>query len=248
LIVINHTDLPDGAAAVVVRGPLDGSTCRDFEKYIDTLVEKLIVYLIIDASGISYLSSAGIGALVYVQQKIKARNGFFVLCSVSDEIHSLYEILGFNKLFTIANDRAEALDIMTRYKGLSQQGAGQSQSPEPESSINKKEPNAENFGESYVLECGNCKSLVRVRSYGLYMCPNCQTEFSFHDDTSPAPSRTRTRPGVEFTEPFIVECALCKTLIRASSSGSFKCPSCDASFKISEDQTVSFNPGQNEIN
>ena len=130
-VVINHAEILDNKVAVVeIDGPLDSHTSPDFEEYINQILAKSILFILFDAGKMTYVSSEGIGLLLFLQRKISEANGFFVLFNLSGEILTLYRLLGFDKVFRIAESRADALQIMDRQMELRESGAPEAPGPE----------------------------------------------------------------------------------------------------------------------
>ncbi|QDU61796.1 STAS domain protein [Planctomycetes bacterium Pan216] len=64
---------------------------------------------LIDFRGVTYLSSAGVGVLVNVQERLHRRNGKMHLCRVGDEIEPVFSVPGFDQRFPIFPDRQSAI-------------------------------------------------------------------------------------------------------------------------------------------
>jgi len=258
-VVINHAEILDNRVAVVdIEGPLDSYTSPDFEDYINQLLGKSIVFILFDAGRMEYVSSEGIGLLLFLQRKISEANGFFVIFNLSNEIMTLYRLLGFDKVFRIADSRADALQIMDRQMELREKGITEELEPGPAPAAVKPAPEeepaapapapevapapkpaeapAESPEGGMVIECRNCKSPNRVYHDGDYICPHCNTEFSVMGrETMKSPSS----PASDFSS-LIVECKKCRSLIIVKKSGSYQCPDCSARFSVGDDQTVVF--------
>lgn len=253
-MVIKHTEIQDKRAAVVeVEGPLDSYTSPDFEDYINQLLDKNILFILFDGGKMDYVSSEGIGLFLFLQKKISEANGFFVMFNVSDEAMTLYRLLGFDKVFRIAESRADALQIMDRQMELRERGVTEepqpvaaapvaAQAPPPPAAPETKEKTVKvpqtDLGSS-VVECTGCRSLIRVYHDGSYLCPFCNVEITVMNRDA---ARQAARPASE-AEGFgalVVECAKCRSLIRIRKAGTYQCPDCRAKFMVSGDQTVSF--------
>lgn len=258
-MVINHTEILDNRAAVVdIEGPLDSYTSPDFEDYVNQLLAKSIVFILFDAGRMEYVSSEGIGLLLFLQRKISEANGFFVIFNLSGEIMTLYRLLGFDKVFRIADSRADALQIMDRQMELRDRGITEEAEPEP-ARVAEKRPAAEKAAPSpaapdvepapkpaeasaeaaaggMVVECRTCKSLNRVHHDGDYICPYCNTEFSVIGRET---AKSAAAPAADFGS-LIVECKKCRSLIMVKKSGSYQCPDCGARFSVGADQTIAF--------
>ena len=198
MIFIDHKDEADGKITLVeIKGELDSSTSTDFEEHVNQLLAKKKIYIILNAEKLDYISSGGIGVILYLQKKILSLRGFFIICNISEEISALYSILGFDKIIKIAKTKDEALDIMEKQINMMQsEGFGaHDRSIEPELpgsnpdlkrahvGLETGEPDGETvFPQPLILECSNCKGLIRLKRSGTYICPDCKTEFVVEPD------------------------------------------------------------------
>ncbi len=250
-MVINHVEILDNKVAVVeIDGPLDSHTSPGFEEYINQILAKNILFILFDAGKMTYVSSEGIGLLLFLQRKISEVNGFFVLFNLSAEILTLYRLLGFDKVFRIAESRSDALQIIDRQMELRESGTDEDTGPEamqaPDEEPGRTEPSAEQRDEPEpgVVKCDNCGVPLRVEPGSDYICPNCNTEFSMMQrGTGSGGGEPVTAPPVESPDfgSLIVECVRCKSLIRIKRPGAFRCPDCSTKFFVGDDQTIAFD-------
>lgn len=203
MFLINHTEtVKDKIIVVEVNGPLNSETGAGFESYIDQIIGEKKLLIIIDAEKLEFVSSAGIGAFIYSQKKIISNNGFMIICNLSDEISSLFKLLGFDKIFKIAGSKDEAIDIMDKQLELRSDDINDKSSIQPQgvdldddvdievksdySGNSEITLNGENdaleFGSPIILECAECKSIIRIKRAGSYICPDCKTDFSVDQD------------------------------------------------------------------
>ena len=249
-MIISHSEILDSRVAVVeIDGPLESRTSQDFEDYINRLLAKSILFILFDAKKMEYVSSEGIGLLLLLQKKISAANGFFVLFNPVPEITTLFGLLGFDKVFRMAESRAEALQIMDRQIELRERGEAvgpEAAAPEPEPAAPAEiaEPSPEIAAaagpRAMIVECSGCRARIRVYSDGDYLCPHCKTGFSV---TSRDAAQSVEIPAVRPTggpASLVVECARCKSLMRIVKSGTYRCPDCDAPFTVTDDLSVKF--------
>jgi len=202
MFFINHTDIGEGSAAIIeVEGPLNSDSTPDFDDYISKLTDNNIIYLLLDMKNLNFISSEGIGATLMIQKIINEKNGLAVFFNLNYEIASLFKLLGFDSVFTIASDRADALHILDKHMELFPPGTEFRNSenikikPEPSSreesieqeielldseSLTEIKENETNF-ESFVIECIKCRSLIRIKESGEQLCPYCNAEFSVTD-------------------------------------------------------------------
>jgi anti-sigma B factor antagonist len=65
--------------------------------------------LLLDFANVDHLSSAALGMLIDVNNRLKLRNGQLRLANIRPQIMEVFVITKLNKLFRIAATRAEAL-------------------------------------------------------------------------------------------------------------------------------------------
>lgn len=206
MIYIDHNEQYDGKITVVTLGGyLDSDTAPDFDDYIDELIRKNRKAIVCNASGLEYVSSQGIGSMVYAHRKIAEARGMLVLCNLKNEIRILYGMLGFDTVLNIEDSldgalgkAARNLDIgMVSDVAPDHEGGGDIQvqiieeheeSPPAMNLIAeggtaaKKVPANGLFESPLVVECASCGGLIRVPGDGSYICPECHTEFSVDAD------------------------------------------------------------------
>lgn len=66
--------------------------------------------IILDFSNVEYLSSAALGKLITMDQKVRAAQGKLRLCCICPEIYEVFTITRLNKLFSIHDTQEQALD------------------------------------------------------------------------------------------------------------------------------------------
>lgn len=95
-----------------LTGYIDANTVLDFEKAAQSSIDKGIHNIILDLNGLTYISSAGIGAIMGLMRKLTQNNGRLVLLNLPVKIFNILDGLGFTKIFPIANNEAEALTLV----------------------------------------------------------------------------------------------------------------------------------------
>ncbi|NUP90830.1 MAG: STAS domain-containing protein [Candidatus Sumerlaeia bacterium] len=101
----------DSAAGVVVvglSGYLDAHTVADFDKHTDDLLGAGTNKIVLDLQGLSYISSAGIGALMGLSQRLKKHGGDLVLLQPTAKVYKILDLLGFTRIFHLCTSEDEA--------------------------------------------------------------------------------------------------------------------------------------------
>ena len=98
MLNINKT-LEDKRLTVALEGRLDTTTSPELEK---SLKENLpdLTELVIDLSGLEYISSAGLRVLLSAQ-KVMMKQGSMKVTHVSETVMEIFEVTGFVDILTI---------------------------------------------------------------------------------------------------------------------------------------------------
>lgn len=104
-------------------GRLDTETSADFELAAHDLTAAGERRFIVDLSGISYVSSAGLRVLLSLAKQMSSGGGELRLCGLAPSVRQVFDLSGFSKLFTIASDVNSA---------LGEKSGGSTAAPSPE--------------------------------------------------------------------------------------------------------------------
>ena len=103
----------DGALIAKPEGRVDGINASDFEKALRDAIDEEGGPLIVDLEKLTYISSAGLRAILLIAKLLAQRNASFGLCSLSDPIREVFEISGFDKIVNIHASRSDALGAIS---------------------------------------------------------------------------------------------------------------------------------------
>jgi anti-sigma B factor antagonist len=89
---------------------LDEGNITDIGATLGSLIDEVgQPKLLLDFATVDHLSSAALGMLINVNNKIKQKNGQLRLANIKPQIFEVFVITKLNKLFRILPNRAEAL-------------------------------------------------------------------------------------------------------------------------------------------
>jgi anti-anti-sigma factor len=94
---------------VSIEGRLDTTNYIDLEKRLTDHIDNRNEKILIDCSGMDYISSSGLRILLMALKKITLLKGRFILCCLQKNIQEIFEISGFTSIFEILPTREEAL-------------------------------------------------------------------------------------------------------------------------------------------
>jgi anti-sigma B factor antagonist len=93
----------DSFALLEVNGRVDSENAENLKNYLVEL-GKREQQILIDCSALDYISSTGLGALLMLLKLIQKKGGVLRLFGLSPRIAEVFEISGFDKLFSIFLD------------------------------------------------------------------------------------------------------------------------------------------------
>lgn len=94
---------------LAIDGRLDTTNYSDLEHHLTSLTEKKEYRILVNLEKMEYISSSGLRIFLMFLKRIKAADGRFMLCGMSDDIKEIFEISGFINIFEIFNTREQAL-------------------------------------------------------------------------------------------------------------------------------------------
>lgn len=92
-------------------GDVDLSCSPRLRHAIAVAQEKSPIRLIIDLDEVPYMDSSGVATLVEAMQIARRNRTKLVLCSMKEKVRAIFEIARLDMVFTIADDREEALGL-----------------------------------------------------------------------------------------------------------------------------------------
>lgn len=94
----------------VDRRILDASNIEELGDELFGLVENDgLKYLLLNFTGVEFLSSAALNKLIILDKKVKSNGGKLVLCDLRQEIKEVFAITRLDQLFTISDSEQSAL-------------------------------------------------------------------------------------------------------------------------------------------
>jgi anti-sigma B factor antagonist len=105
---VDRRDL-EGIVLLYPRGFVNAHTVRLFESEIQKAMDDRRYRIVVSGSGLQYIASAGLGALMGSIEEIRANGGDIRLADLNETVRNIFEILGFNHLYRIFPSEMEAV-------------------------------------------------------------------------------------------------------------------------------------------
>ncbi len=106
------TENDNGTLIAKAGGRIDGANAADFANALQEAVGGSEAAIVLDCEELSYISSAGLRAILGVVKDLNRRAVKFAMCSLSDPIREVFRISGFDKIVTIHSDRGGAVSAV----------------------------------------------------------------------------------------------------------------------------------------
>ncbi len=108
---LHETEHPR-AAVFHVKGRIDAATSPELERKVLLGLDRGVRYLVMDFSDLEYINSAGLRILVMSYQRLHPRGGQVMVCGVRDYIAEIFDISGYNRIFTMYSDIRQAMQTL----------------------------------------------------------------------------------------------------------------------------------------
>ena len=93
-----------------VQGRVDSSTAPQLEQELKKIMDDGHFKIVIDMSGVEFMSSAGLRVLINVQKTCKRYNrGELLLAALQENVYSALDLAGFTTLFQVFEDVVTAV-------------------------------------------------------------------------------------------------------------------------------------------
>ena len=99
----------DGVVVVSPVGRVDSTTSARLDQHLLALTGAGESRLVVDLSGVDYISSAGLRVMLALAKRAKDQKGRVALFAMSDSVRQVFELAGFLPLFTVTSTRDDAV-------------------------------------------------------------------------------------------------------------------------------------------
>jgi anti-sigma B factor antagonist len=94
---------------VTLAGRVDSNSASQLDSTLKSLLENGRYKIVLELSGVSYLSSAGLRAMVSAVRESKKHRGDVRLANVSGRVAEVLNLAGLNAIFQVYEDKTSAV-------------------------------------------------------------------------------------------------------------------------------------------
>jgi anti-sigma B factor antagonist len=105
----NHT------TTISLHGYLDAHTAPVLEEAIERTILAGCSRIVVDFTNLDYISSAGLGVFMIFIERLRSDGGDIKLAAMRPSVFTVFDLLGFPVLFTIADSAEQAINAFPAY-------------------------------------------------------------------------------------------------------------------------------------
>lgn len=95
-----------------LAGRIDTTNSDELQNTLDAEIPAEEQALILDFEQVSYISSSGLRVVLRMAKRFKDEGKRFAICSLTDSVHSIMTMSGFDQIVSIAESQAEAVSVI----------------------------------------------------------------------------------------------------------------------------------------
>lgn len=99
----------DSVTLVEASGRVDSMSANQFGEALSTQIDGGHLSLVLDLSGVDYMSSAGLREIVAALKKVKRASGDLRIAQPSERVREVLEMAGLDTIFQIYGTQDEAV-------------------------------------------------------------------------------------------------------------------------------------------
>lgn len=100
----------EGIDILYLEGFLDAHTSVELEQALENLISNNKYKIVVNFERLTYISSAGLGVFMAFIETARNNAGDIKLCSMSEKIYNIFDMLGFPILFEIYKEENSAIE------------------------------------------------------------------------------------------------------------------------------------------
>jgi anti-anti-sigma factor len=109
-VKISKSVTKSGIVLLEVEGEVDAHTARKLDQALKDLLAQGHSRLVLDASQMGYISSAGLRVVLFAHREARQLGGEVRLFGLNAQVRRVFEIAGFDKLLCISDTRQESME------------------------------------------------------------------------------------------------------------------------------------------
>ncbi len=96
-------------AVILPAGFINAHTVREFEEALEGQVQQGRYKILLNCRDLSYISSAGLGAIMGLIETVRENDGDILLSNLQENVFAIFDTLGFTQLYRVFPEEDQAL-------------------------------------------------------------------------------------------------------------------------------------------
>lgn len=96
-------------AVITLAGRMDADNAPHFQQECNACIAEGLTSLVVDLSGLTYISSMGLRAFVAVAKTLQGKDGVLRICRMQGLVDQVFEITGLKRTFPVYESLESAL-------------------------------------------------------------------------------------------------------------------------------------------
>ena len=115
LIISEERTGPDNSLVLLtLRGTIETTNAAGLEDTLERIINDKCYRIVVDLSGVKYISSAGWGIFISEIKRIRRNGGDLKLAAMTPEVREVFELLEFNSILKPFHSKGAAIrDFLT---------------------------------------------------------------------------------------------------------------------------------------
>ena len=101
-----------GVTVVSLQGRFDAASAPEAEGVFKKLAQDGVARVVVDLSGVEYISSGGLRVVIMLSKSLEKGNGQMALCGLNPFVSEVFEITNLSKRYRILPTRDEAIEAL----------------------------------------------------------------------------------------------------------------------------------------
>ena len=99
---------------VVLKGRFDSMTAHSVEEKLNSMLESSHFKMIVDLTGVDYISSAGLRVLLSATKRARQeKDGDLRLASIQTQVRQVFDMAGFTQFYKVYDSEEKAVKSFT---------------------------------------------------------------------------------------------------------------------------------------
>jgi anti-anti-sigma factor len=105
-------EVKDGVIVVAVEGQVGIEEAAQVSKFFEQIENEGVVWVVVSLKGVDFISTAGVGALLYAVGGARKRGGEIVFIEFSPKTKAVFEFLDLHDFIVTAADKEAGLKVV----------------------------------------------------------------------------------------------------------------------------------------